>query len=311
MTKMLNVLARAAVVALWACALSAPAPAAAAARPRQNQNQKQPPPQPPKKKKLPPGVRGFEQFAGRDASDKLITAGATRSLCKTDTAENALRCGTAYLTAEAPDYTRAVEALSRAVALDPKMFRAQFRLGLAYEGAGRYKEAAEAYRRALALNPAAADLDSPADPFYAQYNLANSYALAGQHREAVEVYRKLVANLPNPLAQPYYNLGLSLAALGDQQAAADAFRKAVEIKPGYAEAHYNLGLLSVRAERYAEAVDHFRQALRAKPGYAEAHYNLGLVYYLTDDRAGLAEQQKALQIMKSDLAAELARLSGK
>src|SRR5215210_640091 len=32
----------------------------------------------PKKKKLPPGAKGFEQYAGRDASDKLVTGGATR-----------------------------------------------------------------------------------------------------------------------------------------------------------------------------------------------------------------------------------------
>src|SRR5436190_722972 len=34
----------------------------------------------PKKKKLPPGAKGFEQYAGRDASDKLVTGGATRGI---------------------------------------------------------------------------------------------------------------------------------------------------------------------------------------------------------------------------------------
>src|ERR1051325_10527710 len=42
------------------------------------QSSAQPTPAPKRPKKLPPGTRGFEQFANRDASDKLITGGATR-----------------------------------------------------------------------------------------------------------------------------------------------------------------------------------------------------------------------------------------
>ena len=307
MLKMSRRSSRAALLASCALALCVAVSLSASAQ-RQNTSQPgaQPSPQPPKKKKLPPGARGFEQFANRDASDKLITGGATRTAAS-DEAAASVESGTALF--EQGKFPQAVEAFKRAVALKPDMFRAHFRLGMAYEAAGDYKEAAASYRRALELKPDEV-ADAPQDVFFAQYNLANSYALASppQHEQAIDIYQKLIVNLPVPLAQPYYNLGLSYAAMNNQPEAEKALKKAVEIKPDYAEAHYNLGLLYSRAENYAPAAVEFKEAIKAKPDYAEARYNLGVVYYLTDNRAGLAEQQKALQDMKSRFAAALAKL---
>jgi tetratricopeptide (TPR) repeat protein len=281
-----------------------------AARTRRNaqQSQQQPAPTPPKKKKLPPGVRGFDQFANRDASDKLIAGGATRNEPK-DAAEaeanTNLEHGMDFY--KGGKYAEATAAFSRATELEPAWFRAQYRLAMANEAQGKYREAAATYAKAIALTPDTA-IDEPQDFFYAQYNLANSLALSNQHEAAVATYLKLIDTLPAPIPTPYYNLGLSYVALNKPREATDAFKKAIEIKPDYAEAHYNLGLLDSRAEQYAQAIDEFKQALKAKPDYAEARYSLGLVYYLTDNRAGLSEQQKALQEMKSKFAADLAKL---
>ncbi|MDT7604559.1 MAG: hypothetical protein QOF61_2556, partial [Acidobacteriota bacterium] len=264
--------------------------------------------QPKKPKKLPPGTRGFEQFANRDASDKLITGGATRTTPKdaaeAEAGESLDRGMDSY---KAERFVEAAQSFSRAAELEPTWFRAQYRLGMAYEAQGKYREAAAAYSKAVGLAPDEA-IDDPLDFFKAQYNLANSLALSNQHEAAVATYHKLLDSLPAPIPTPYYNLGLSYVALNKQQEATDAFKKALEIKPDYAEAHYNLGLIYARADQYPEAVAEFRQAIKTKPDYAEARYALGLVYYLTDDRAGLAAQQKALQEMKSKLAADLAKL---
>lgn len=281
------------------------------ARARRNATQPQQQAQPtpaPKKKKLPPGVRGFDQFANRDASDKLIAGGATRSEpkdAKEAEANTSLERGLQlYKDAK---YGDAVASFSRAAALEPNWFRAQYRLAMAYEAQGDYKAAATAYAKSLTLTLDEA-VDDSFDLFKAQYNLANSLAQSGQHEAAVGAYQKLIDALPAAIPTPYYNLGLSYVAMGKTSEAGDAFRKAVEIKPDYAEAHYNLGLLASRAEQYAQAADEFRQAIKSKPDYAEARYSLGLVCYLTDDHAGLAEQQKALQAMNSKFAADLAKL---
>lgn len=260
---------------------------------------------PPKKKKLPPGVRGFESFANRDASDKLIVGGATRDACMEKNFQAWIKCGTGFY--EAGEYASAADAFREAIKLGPERFRGHYLLGMAAEALGQYKEAVAAYQKAVSLKPEAG-IDDPEDALMAQYNLANSYALSDRHADAIKAYERLIASLPTPLSKPYYNLGLSQAALGQKKQAYDAFRKAVELKPDFAEAHYNLGLLHARDEQYAEAAAEFQKAIKSNPDYAEARYNLGLVYYLTDNRAGLAEQQKALQDMKSKLAPDLARL---
>jgi tetratricopeptide (TPR) repeat protein len=284
---------------------------AARARHNARQGQTAQPQQPaaqPKKKKLPPGVRGFDQFANRDASDKLIAGGATRNEGRDAAeAEAILKLDQGWQAYKDGKFADAAAAFARAAELEPAWFRAQFRLGTAYEAQGKFREAAASYAKAVALSPDMA-VDDALDPFKAQYNLANSLAQSEQHEAAVGAYRKLIDLLPAPIPTPYYNLGISYVALGRTGDAAEAFRKAVEIKPDYAEAHYNLGLLASRAERYPEAVGEFKEAIKSKPDYADARYSLGLVCYLTDDRAGLAEQQKALQDMKSKLAADLAKL---
>src|ERR671933_596243 len=93
-----------------------------------NTNQAQP-----KKKKLPPGAKGFEQYAGRDASDKLVTGGATRNITMTKAAEAMRRGNDAFnaaLKAEedghkdqaATQYRQALAAYKEAAALQSNLF---------------------------------------------------------------------------------------------------------------------------------------------------------------------------------------------
>lgn len=293
----------AAACACVLCAATAWVVAARGQRQAQRTSQPAPQPTPPKKKKLPPGSRGFEQFANRDSSDKLIAGGATRG---GDEASTRVATGTDLF--NDGKYAEAIAELKRAALLEPTWFRAHFRLGMAYEAAGNYKDAAAAYSKAVALKPEPIFDGTEEILTYAKYNLANALALSDQHAAAVEAYQRLISDLPVPLSKPYYNLGLSHVALKQKAQAVEAFKKAIEINADYPEAHYNLGLLYSRDEQYAEATAEFARAVKSKPDYAEARYNLGLVYYLTDNRAGLAEQQRALQDMKSKLAADLAKL---
>ncbi len=284
--------------------------------------------QPPKKKKLPAGAKGFEQYAGRDASDKLVTGGATRGIG--DQAADAMKRGNeAFEAARAAEdagqmpesnkqYGIAVAAYKEAARLRPDLFRAHFLLGGALEGLGQYQEAAAAYKAAvpLQIDPTT---DAPSEVWIAYYNLGNAFANAGQHKEAVGAYKEIISRQP-ALAMPYYNMGLSYVALGQHADAVKAFTDAVKAfqdtaarVPGYKNptfelAYYNLGLTHSKLEQYAEAAVDFKQALALDPNHAEARYNLGLVYYMMDNRPGLIEQQKALQAVKPELARELAKL---
>ncbi len=314
-------------------ALSAPVTTARAQTPGAAQAQ-------PKKKKLPPGAKGFEQYAGRDASDKLITGGATRGFgdmsgVKPDPATEAIDRGTsAYIIAgdkeangqkleAAAQYKQAIDAFKQATVANPNSFKAWASLGWVYESQKMYKEAAVAYQRAVKLTPAPpGEGEDPAETrlLFTYFNLGNSLAGAGQQQESIATFQQIASKAPKA-PQPHYNIGLSYAALGNQaqaikafQQALDLFKERVAAEPGYQNptfelTYYNLGVAYSKSEQYAQAAEAFKQALALAPEHAEAHYNLGLVYYMMDNRAGLIEEQQALQGMKPELAKELAGLA--
>lgn len=263
-------------------------------------------PNPPKKKKLPPGAKGFEQFADRDASDKLVTGGATRGECTTY--EQLIDCaGGQY---SQGNFKEAIEFFQKAAAMRPEMFRPHYNLGQIYEEQGKYKEAAAAYKRAapLKINEELGERED--ELLSAQFNLANVYARLNDHAQAISTLQEVIRRLPRHHT-PHYNLGLSLSALGKHQDAVNAFREAIALKADYAEAHYNMGLAHSKLEAYPQAVEAFKKAIEHKPDYAQAHYNLGVVYYLLDDRKAFAGELQTLQKSRPELARELAKLSGK
>jgi tetratricopeptide (TPR) repeat protein len=294
----------------------------------------------PKKKKLPPGAKGFEQYAGRDASDKLITGGATRGLgdmsgAKPDASAEAIERGTsAYIIASDKEqagqkqeanaqYKLAMEAFKQATVANPKSFKAWASLGWVYESQKMYKEAADAYQHAIKLTPAPpgeGEDSAESRLLSAYFNLGNSLASAGQHQESIATFQQIASKAPKA-PTPYYNIGLSYAALGDQAQAIKFFQQALDLfkaraaadpeyqNPTFELTYYNLGVAYSKTEQYAPAAEAFKQALALAPEHVEAHYNLGLVYYMMDNRAGLAEQQKALQAAKPELAKELAGLA--
>src|SRR5918911_573667 len=135
---------RAAALALPAAALlaaSALAPAAPARQ--QNQNQQQQQQQRAQKKKLQ-ASSNFAQYAGRDASNRLIAGGATRGQLTDEAGRLTQKGQEAY---EAGKYADAVAAFRRVTELKPEDARAFYHLGVAYESAGRYREAVAAYSK--------------------------------------------------------------------------------------------------------------------------------------------------------------------
>jgi tetratricopeptide (TPR) repeat protein len=107
-----------------------------------------------------------------------------------------------------------------------------FLLGCNYENSNSYKEAVEAYKESLRMNPNFLD---------AYINLGVVYYKLGKYADAVEAFKEAVKINPNSL--PVYNkLGTTYMIRGAYAQALDTFKKAVEIDPNNAEAHFNLGL---------------------------------------------------------------------
>ena len=161
-------------------------------------------------------------------------------------------------------------------------------LAQAYEQTGRPPAEAQAlYERALALQPAAADV---------RVNYGRLLEAQGRLAEAVGQYRGAIEEEPW-LAQAHVLLGGALAKAGDADAARTALRDAVRLAPDHADALTNLGVLVAQAGNVAEAGRLFRRAVAAEPRNANAQANLAL-YWLNEGRPqeALTHAQQALAL---------------
>jgi tetratricopeptide (TPR) repeat protein len=123
---------------------------------------------------------------------------------------------------------KAVEAFKQAIAMDPDLAEAHFRLGLAYEALNKeedaeneYKKAVEAYKKFLNDNPKDAE---------AHYLFGQTYASLQQYSDAIREYRQ-AAKLKTDDADIYYDLGMAHTKLAQYDEAASAFSKSLEIDP--------------------------------------------------------------------------------
>jgi predicted O-linked N-acetylglucosamine transferase (SPINDLY family) len=138
---------------------------------------------------------------------------------------------------------------------------------------GRFDDAAESYRRALAL-------DSHYAP--AHYNLGNILMVLKRYEEAAESYRRALEIKPD-YAEAHHNLGAALHALDRCAEAILSVHQALMIQPNFAEAWCSLGGMMLRIERFGDAHTAFRQSLAADPmskawaglGYAQMRMGNG------------------------------------
>ncbi len=113
-------------------------------------------------------------------------------------------------------------------------------------------EARHAYRQALALDPAMADV---------HVNLGRLCHQAGEAAPAETHYRAAIRLAPrDPVA--HFNLAGLLEETQRAAEAVESYRRALAIDPEFADAHYNLGLLLDSLGRRASAMTHLRTARR-------------------------------------------------
>jgi tetratricopeptide (TPR) repeat protein len=163
-------------------------------------------------------------------------------------------------------YPEAIEAHRAALAINPDCAAAHYGLGLALQLSGSAEQAIPAYRRSLELRPEQPD---------ALYNLGLVLASAGRLDDAIEVDRRALALTPDS-ADLSLNLGSALTAAGRPQEAIEILERAVRAHPQTAELHNNLGQALALAGRLDEAVREFERALAIDPKSAGARHNLDL-----------------------------------
>ena len=222
-------------------------------------NQPKPSPTPRRKLAKPvAGTRGFEMYAGRDASARLIAASSTRNV----TARAVRSYNRGQKQYEAGKYEEAVRNFAEAVKRDPNSPEARFALA---QGLTKTDKPAEAIRELQQLLMA----HNPTEELkiWSYYLMGNAHADLAQYKKAIEKYQQAIKLKPD-LSKPHYNLGLAYAASDQLPAAAAEFNQAAQLKPDYAEAHYNLGVAYLQLGKENEAREQQRILLKLSPELA-------------------------------------------
>jgi predicted TPR repeat methyltransferase len=93
---------------------------------------------------------------------------------------------------------------------------------------------------------------------------------------------------------------VQLLDAGDFAGAERGLRRALELRPGHAEAHYKLANACKELGKLAEAERHYLAALALEPRHAEAHNNLGAALQLMERaEAAQASYRRAIALKPS------------
>jgi tetratricopeptide (TPR) repeat protein len=111
---------------------------------------------------------------------------------------------------------------------EPDSLMAWNNLGSHYSAMGRYREALEAYRKAITLK------DAPVLEAIAWSGLSETYAKLSLYREAIEAARQALRFCPN-IGLAWNALGNAYAKLGRHKEAIDAYRESLRHSIGMSE----------------------------------------------------------------------------
>lgn len=197
-------------------------------------------------------------------------------------------------------------------------------LGDALYKAGKFKEAAAAYQKAVRLKPnyaayfglgeASYELKQPAEALVAYnqavklnprldeafYNVGTIHFEQKNYQAALTVLEQAIKVAPAE-ADEYYYYGLTLSELKQNDQAIAALREAIRINPKFADAAKKLADIYASLKRFPEAIDLLNQFVKQNPNDGAAFFNLGNAYFdskKTED--ALAAYQEAVRLMPND-----------
>jgi len=98
---------------------------------------------------------------------------------------------------------------------------------------------------------------------------------AGKVAEALKQFKSAIELNASSLARMY--LGMALAASGSPQEGIEELNQSIELEPSSAKAHHNLGTVLLQQGQDLKAQSEFERALELDPYFPETHNNLGLI----------------------------------
>ena len=182
------------------------------------------------------------------------------------------------------NFSAAMADLASAVRLDSESAEAWYQLGLLYGQIADFKNAEDAFRRAIKLQP---------DFAQAHYSLGLTLTANPKNKldwpGAIAEFRAALkgkADYPEALNL----LGAGLTATGEIDAAIPELQHAIQLKPAFAAAHFNLAIALEKNDKLEDAAKEYKLAVSSKGEYPEATSALGKLL-LRMGKAGEAEAE--------------------
>ena len=178
---------------------------------------------------------------------------------------------------------------------EPRNLSAWNALGNILGHTGDAAGAVAAYRHALAINAAVAEI---------HYNLAGQLRGLGDPDGAEKHYREAIRHKPQ-WPDAHNNLGSLLLDRKRWDDAAAAFQQAIALNAGYAEAWNNLGVCCYEKGDWSGATHCYQRAVMLNPRYVDAWVNGAWNQFAQGDAAGaIACYRQALSIDPAHAQAE-------
>jgi len=175
----------------------------------------------------------------------------------------------------------------------PNSYRVHELSGEIFESQNRYRDAAEEYRKAIALAPQAPDL---------HFRLGRALLLESHEKEALagaeQAFRDELKITPGDGACEF-QLGQIAQVRAQPDEAKPHFEKALEMSPDFVQAMIALAKIETARKNYARAIGLLSRATALQPANETAHYALMAAYRDSGDiERAQTEKKKLDQLQK-------------
>ena len=166
------------------------------------------------------------------------------------------------------DYNGAIEALNKAIEIDPNYANAWAWLGAVYNDFGNSEKAMAMNLKAIEINPKNA---------MAWNNIGVTYSNLGNLDKAIESYER-ACSLDKKLYYPYSNLGRVYLDIGDFDKAIEYCNKAVEISPQRCYTWCAFGEVYFLSGNFRKAEENYNKAIELEPNNPAVWQSFGTFY---------------------------------
>ena len=182
------------------------------------------------------------------------------------------KLGEIYLNQEnqfdSPFYSEALKQFKQAHDLGINSYLFQKDLAICYQGLGKNKKAATAYKQALKNNNTVEDY----------INLANLYKKIDNNTEAIKYYEKTLS-LDSNQESVYLNLGNIYFNTEKYNKSINVYKKGLKINPSLVTMRFKLAKAYYYIQDFSRAKKEFEQVVTANNNYYRAYYFLGQIMY--------------------------------